>query len=114
MGTINYQSKISPDLLYTLAFHDDLSISAAQSGNEARFINDYHNIAERPNAAFDTYRDTHTGEVRVGVWTLNQWIEIGEEITVPYGSEFWGTGVKEWDPAWDEGEEYWAEQEPDT
>ncbi|TPX64526.1 hypothetical protein SpCBS45565_g05808 [Spizellomyces sp. 'palustris'] len=107
-GTIQCSSNVSLQSDYTLLFDGDLTIDAQNSGSEARFINDFHNISSRPNAAFDTYRDAITGEVRVGVWALNQWIGPGQEILVPYGGEYWSKEGKEWDDAWDEGEEDWV------
>ena len=39
-----------------------LSIDAAKSGNEARFINDYRGVADRPNAEFRELWDERRGE----------------------------------------------------
>ncbi|KAI8823538.1 uncharacterized protein EV422DRAFT_359422 [Fimicolochytrium jonesii] len=107
VGVIRLTSEIPANLTYTLSFHGNLSVDASIRGNEGRFINDWHGIASRPNAAFDTYRDVETGQVRVGAFSLNRTIEPGEEIVVPYGAEFWGAkgDTRAWDPSWDEGEE---------
>ncbi|KNC96389.1 uncharacterized protein SPPG_08288 [Spizellomyces punctatus DAOM BR117] len=106
-GTIQSSSNVSLQSDYTLLFDGDLTIDAQNSGNEARFINDFHKISSRPNAAFDTYRDATTGEVRVGVWALNQCIEPGQRFW-SHMVRIWNKGGKEWDDAWDEGEQDWV------
>jgi SET domain-containing protein len=79
---------------YTMSFvrnmpHcEDLVIDAELIGNEARHINDYRGVAEKPNAEFKNYRDSN-GKVRVGVWVLNEKIKKGSEILVSYGKGFW-------------------------
>ena len=71
-----------------LAGLPDIIIDAEKFGNEARFINDYRGIAQKPNAKFENYRDA-TGKVKVGVWVLGDKIKKGDEITVSYGKGFW-------------------------
>lgn len=77
-----------------------ISIDAASAGNEARFVNDYRGVAERPNAEF---KDLW---VRVGEKQWERWLGVfvlgagkaglrkagirrGEEILVSYGKGFW-------------------------
>ncbi|KAI8908123.1 hypothetical protein DFJ77DRAFT_513524 [Powellomyces hirtus] len=107
IGVINLTASIPPERTYTLSYHGPLSIDASERGNQGRCINDWTGIATRPNADFDVYRDAVSHEVRTGVWSLNQWIEIGDEILAVYGGEFWGDndGRRRWDPEWDAGEE---------
>ncbi|CAK4250006.1 unnamed protein product [Aphanomyces euteiches] len=105
IGRVHLQSDF-PDSDYAVTYYGNYSIDATYAGNEARFINDYRNIATRPNVAFDTYRDAD-GMIQVGVWSLNVSIAPGEEILGNYGRAFWrARGVKrvigpDWDEAWD-------------
>lgn len=74
-----------------------LGIDADRMGNEARFINDYRGVRERPNAEFrEMWVPTRgAGERAMGVWVLGgkgreKGIRKGEEICVSYGRGFWG------------------------
>ncbi|EKD15164.1 SET domain-containing protein [Drepanopeziza brunnea f. sp. 'multigermtubi' MB_m1] len=86
-----------------------IGIDAARSGTEARFINDYRGVADRPNAEFREVWDAGRGERGMGVWVLpegksgkgkgkgkgkskgnGKGIRKGEEILVSYGRGFWG------------------------
>jgi hypothetical protein len=74
-----------------------IGIDADRKGNEARFINDYRGIAEKPNAEFKELWDEKSGERGMGVWVLpegrsgkGKGIRKGEEILVSYGRGFWG------------------------
>jgi len=74
-----------------------IGIDADRSGNEARFINDYRSIADRPNAEFKEIWDERRKEKGMGVWVLGEGksgkgkgIKKGEEILVSYGRRFWG------------------------
>jgi hypothetical protein len=74
-----------------------IGIDADKRGNEARFINDYRGIAERPNAEFKEIWDERRKERGMGVWVLREGknskakgIRKGEEILVSYGRGFWG------------------------
>lgn len=74
-----------------------IGIDAAKMGNEARFINDYRGIAERPNAEFKEIWDERRKERGMAVCVLKdgknskgKGIRKGEEILVSYGRGFWG------------------------
>jgi hypothetical protein len=74
-----------------------IAIDADRKGNEARFINDYRGIAERPNAEFKEVWDGNRKERGMGVWVLGEGrrgkgrgLRKGEEILVSYGRGFWG------------------------
>ncbi|KUJ23069.1 SET domain-containing protein [Mollisia scopiformis] len=74
-----------------------IGIDADKRGNEARFINDYRGVAERPNAEFREVWDERRKERGMGVWVLpegksgkGRGIRRGEEILVSYGRGFWG------------------------
>jgi hypothetical protein len=101
----NPKFKIDPhaDSDYDLSLDRDhgIGIDAAKKGNEARFINDYRGVGERPNAEFKEIWDVARGERGMGVWVLEErngkspkgkWkgIKKGEEILVSYGRGFWG------------------------
>jgi len=66
-----------------------LDIDAEHFGNETRFLNDYHGLADSPNVQFRPFRQPSTGEVAVGVVTLRR-VSAGDELVVSYGEEsFW-------------------------
>lgn len=74
-----------------------IGIDADRRGNEARFINDYRGIADRPNAEFKEVWDERRKERGMGVWVLGEGksgkgkgLRKGEEILVSYGRGFWG------------------------
>jgi hypothetical protein len=74
-----------------------IGIDAAKMGTEARFINDYRGIADRPNAEFREIWDERRKERGMAVCVLREGksgkgkgIRKGEEILVSYGRGFWG------------------------
>ncbi|OQS07689.1 SET domain protein [Thraustotheca clavata] len=105
IGRVHLQTEY-PDSDYAVTYFGEYALDATHTGNEARFINDYRNIASRPNVAFDTYKDVD-GMIQVGVWSLNKPIVPGEEILGNYGKGYWrARGVKgvlgpDWDDSWD-------------
>ncbi|OQR94203.1 SET domain protein [Achlya hypogyna] len=105
VGRVHLQTDF-PDSDYAVTYYGAFAIDATSAGNEARFINDYRNIASRPNVAFDTYADA-AGRIHAGVFTLNKPIAAGEEILGNYGRAYWrARGVKgvigpDWDDDWD-------------
>ncbi|KAG9247193.1 SET domain-containing protein [Calycina marina] len=83
---------------YDLSLDRELGacIDADAMGNEARFINDYRGIGNRPNAEFKEIWDPRKRERGMGVWVLGEGksgkgkaIRKGEEILVSYGRGFW-------------------------
>lgn len=75
----------------------NVAIDASKMGNEARMVNDYRGIQERPNAKFESYK-TSSGHIRMGIFVLGTSREIsekctklyrGDEILVSYGKPFW-------------------------
>ncbi|KAI1427887.1 hypothetical protein F5Y12DRAFT_125072 [Xylaria sp. FL1777] len=78
----------------------DIAVDAEQAGNEARFINDYRGIRERPNAEFKQCWDVRSGQQCMAVFVLPSGknaltkagaggIAKGTEILVSYGKGFW-------------------------
>ncbi len=74
-----------------------IGIDADRRGTEARFINDYRGVADKPNAEFKEIWDVGRKERGMGVWVLpegksgkGKGIKKGEEILVSYGRGFWG------------------------
>jgi hypothetical protein len=65
-----------------------IGVDASEMGNEARFVNDYRGIRDKPNASFEDDRSAD-GELRMSVWSLNSPISKGEEILVSYGKSWW-------------------------
>jgi len=83
---------------YDLSLDRDLSIGidADKKGNEARFINDYRGVMDKPNAEFKEIWDERRKERGMGVWVLPEGksgkgksVRKGEEILVSYGRGFW-------------------------
>ncbi|EDR15429.1 SET domain protein [Laccaria bicolor S238N-H82] len=92
MGEIHCDDR--PEFDYDLCLHrfvdgSSIGIDASKMGNEARFINDYRGIAEKPNAIFSDTRD-QGGELRMYIWS-SQEIKKGDEILVSYGKSWWRT-----------------------
>lgn len=91
-STSSYDVSLDRDL--------DISVDAAKAGNEARFVNDYRGIKDKPNAEF---RDlwVRVGEKKwergIAIFVLTPGkagfrkagIKMGEEILVSYGKGFW-------------------------
>ncbi|KAK6856294.1 SET domain-containing protein [Apiospora arundinis] len=77
-----------------------LAVDAAKAGNEARFVNDYRGVRERPNAEFCECWDLRLKQKSMAVFVLpagknatkkgEGGIAKGEEICVSYGKGFWG------------------------
>ena len=74
----------------------DIAVDASLQGNEARFVNDYRGVKDKPNAEFGVGWSEKWGELVVGFWVLGKAgekkgaIRKGEEILVSYGKGFWG------------------------
>lgn len=95
----------APESDYDLWLERDegLAVNAAKGGNEARFINDYRGIAERPNAEFRQVWSQRFGQRCMAVFVLptskslggksnavgKGGISKGQEILVSYGKGFW-------------------------
>ncbi|KZZ97392.1 SET domain protein [Moelleriella libera RCEF 2490] len=50
----------------------DVAVDAEREGNEARFVNDYRGVRERPNAEFGNGWCERWGQVCVGVWVVKE------------------------------------------
>lgn len=93
----------APESDYDLWLDRDagVAVDAAKSGNEARFINDYRGVAERPNAEFREVWSEKFGQRCMAVFVLPEragkagraagkgGIAKGQEILVSYGKGFW-------------------------
>lgn len=66
----------------------NVGIDAQYMGNEARCINDYRGVAERPNALFKQVR-SDKGELRMSVWSGPKGVAKNDEILVSYGKGWW-------------------------
>ncbi|KAI3330209.1 hypothetical protein F4824DRAFT_350808 [Ustulina deusta] len=78
----------------------DIAVDAQKAGNEARFVNDYRGIRQRPNAEFKQCWDVRCGQQCMAVFVLPSGkmaparagaggIAKGTEILVSYGKGFW-------------------------
>ncbi|EIN13630.1 hypothetical protein PUNSTDRAFT_48569 [Punctularia strigosozonata HHB-11173 SS5] len=91
-GEVHADDRPSSD--YDLSLHrtrDGISIGvdASRKGNEARFVNDYRGIRDRPNAVFQEGRPVPDGELRMSIWSSSECIRKGDEILVSYGKGWW-------------------------
>jgi len=93
----NVDPHANSDYDLSLDREQGIGIDAAKMGTEARFINDYRGIAERPNAEFREIWDDRRKERGMAVCVLREGksgkgkgIRKGEEILVSYGRGFWG------------------------
>lgn len=82
-----------PDSDYDLSLYRsqdgiNVGIDASAMGNEARFINDFRGIKDKPNAIFTDRRDG-SGELRMSILSGSEVIRKGEEILVSYGKSWW-------------------------
>ncbi|KAF2746896.1 SET domain-containing protein [Sporormia fimetaria CBS 119925] len=100
LGFVHHGLNENSDHEISLDRDVDVAVDASKIGNEARFINDYRGIAERPNAEFrDIFFDLQDGTVgkAIGVFVLSagksgkraKGIGKGQEILVSYGKGFW-------------------------
>ncbi|KAL4069438.1 SET domain protein [Scleroderma citrinum] len=69
IGEVHCQERSDSD--YDLSLHRsqdgvNVGVDANRMGNEARFVNDYRGIKNRPNAVFVEHR-TRTGELRMSI-----------------------------------------------
>ena len=65
-----------------------VGIDARKKGNQARFVNDYRGIADRPNVSF-LERRNEQGELRMSLYSGTQEIKKGSELLVSYGKSWW-------------------------
>ncbi|KAF9098650.1 hypothetical protein BGX23_005716 [Mortierella sp. AD031] len=97
-----------PDSDHTLYLSNDLNLDASVHGNHGRFVNDFRGVRSQeqgPNVGWDLYRDTETGQIRMGCKVLKL-IRKGEEILCTYGKAYWksrGVAIsgEEWEDGWD-------------
>ncbi|ODQ63619.1 hypothetical protein NADFUDRAFT_53282 [Nadsonia fulvescens var. elongata DSM 6958] len=81
------ESDVTSDYDITLDGDLGVAIDAAKWGCEARMINDYRGVKERPNVIFENR--IVGGELRMAVWVGGKEIKKGEEVCVSYGKGFW-------------------------
>ncbi|KKA30442.1 hypothetical protein TD95_000609 [Thielaviopsis punctulata] len=84
--------------------HDNgVAVDAERTGNEARFINDYRGVKDRPNAEFREVWSVRHRQRCMAVFVLDEGksktrsagIAKGEEILVSYGKGFWQKRMEE-------------------
>lgn len=89
LGYVHPDSESDENSNYDLLLckESGIGIDATRMGCEARMINDYRGVLQRPNVQFD--ERWVNGELRMGVFVLNQPIRKGQELCVSYGKGFW-------------------------
>ena len=65
-----------------------VDVDASKGGNEARFINDYRNIAARHNVCMKSEAHILTGEAAPACFTERP-VRKGEEFLLDYGQQYW-------------------------
>jgi SET domain-containing protein len=91
LGEVHTDDRPSSDYdlsLYRTQDGINVGVDAKLMGNEARFINDYRGVRDKPNAAFEDDRSAN-GELRMSVWSKHLPIQKGDEILVSYGKSWW-------------------------
>mmetsp|Transcript_5587 Transcript_5587/g.13931 ORF Transcript_5587/g.13931 Transcript_5587/m.13931 type:complete len:220 (-) Transcript_5587:2144-2803(-) len=110
VGMLVGDAHADPASDYTLRLCPGLSMDAAASGNEARFVNDFRGVRHRPNCRFDLYADKSSGNaVRMGVWVVEA-VKKGEELCVSYGKGFWSARRQEGGAGADSEWEVWEQR----
>ncbi|KAJ3147550.1 hypothetical protein HDU86_007948 [Geranomyces michiganensis] len=91
IGQVRLSADASQTSDYILSFDrvTGLSIDAEHAGGEGRFCNDFRGVCEKANVEFEPYRDSTTGEVKMGIWVLAKDIKKGDELCVSYGKGWW-------------------------
>lgn len=89
LGYVHPDAESDPESNYDLLLdkHTGIGVEATRMGCEARMINDYRGIMDKPNVKFDEIRVN--GELRMAVFVLNNSIAKGQELCVNYGKGFW-------------------------
>ncbi|WYZ35645.1 hypothetical protein EsH8_X_000292 [Colletotrichum jinshuiense] len=98
LGTVHPEMPSKSDYDLWLDREAEIAVDADKGGNEARFINDYRGVAERPNAEFREVWSHKFQQRCMAVWVLPEGkngrgkggIGKSEEILVSYGKGFWG------------------------
>ncbi|KAJ7225859.1 SET domain protein [Mycena pura] len=98
VGEIHCDDRCESDYDLSLFRNNEVSvgIDASDMGNEARFVNDYRGISDKPNAVFVDFKAL-SGELRMRVDSVCE-IKKGEEILVSYGKAWWRARKLEVDP----------------
>eukprot|EP00276_Gloeochaete_wittrockiana_P014327 CAMPEP_0184351316 /NCGR_PEP_ID=MMETSP1089-20130417/43546_1 /TAXON_ID=38269 ORGANISM="Gloeochaete wittrockiana, Strain SAG46.84" /NCGR_SAMPLE_ID=MMETSP1089 /ASSEMBLY_ACC=CAM_ASM_000445 /LENGTH=180 /DNA_ID=CAMNT_0026684631 /DNA_START=142 /DNA_END=681 /DNA_ORIENTATION=- len=88
-GFVTAASCASKTSDYVLSLGADWAIDAERMGNEARFINDYRGIKDRPNCLFEFGKVVTAKIPTMDVFVGPIPIKKGEELLVTYGRSFW-------------------------
>lgn len=89
LGYVHPEEESDPNSDYDLSLDRDIGvgIDAQKYGTEARMINDYRGIQNRPNVYFENRRVD--GELRMSIFVMDKPIQKGEELCINYGKGFW-------------------------
>lgn len=91
LGEIHCEDRPNSDYDLSLYRSQDglnVGVDASTMGNEARFVNDYRGVRDKPNVFFVTGR-TASNELRMSIWSGAAPIKKGDEILVSYGKGWW-------------------------
>ncbi|OLN95965.1 hypothetical protein CCHL11_07079 [Colletotrichum chlorophyti] len=99
LGTVHPDAPSESDYDLWLDREAEIAVDADGCGNEARFVNDYRGIAEKPNAEFREVWCQRFQQRCMAVFVKPEGknergkggISKGEEILISYGKGFWGS-----------------------
>ncbi|ODQ54009.1 SET domain-containing protein [Saitoella complicata NRRL Y-17804] len=86
LGHVHSDAETDPTSDYDIRLAPNKSVDASKMGNEARMVNDYRGVRDRPNCQFETR--VVGGEERMAIWAIME-VKKGEELCVSYGKGFW-------------------------
>lgn len=89
LGYVHNENETDPNSNYDIVLdnHLQISIDAQKMGCEARMVNDYRGIQQRPNVKFDDR--IVDGEQRIAIFACEKVINKGQELCINYGKGFW-------------------------
>eukprot|EP01120_Amphizonella_sp_Union-15-10_P008317 TRINITY_DN2978_c0_g1_i4.p1 TRINITY_DN2978_c0_g1~~TRINITY_DN2978_c0_g1_i4.p1 ORF type:complete len:334 (-),score=44.30 TRINITY_DN2978_c0_g1_i4:66-1067(-) len=91
-GTVSWDQKTVNYSLYAMDFTHEgskegfIKLDADRTGNELRFINDFHGISTSPNTLF---RKVWVEQEMKVLSVVTEPIKKGQEFTVDYGEQYW-------------------------
>jgi SET domain-containing protein len=89
LGYVHPDRESDPSSDYDLKLDKEtgVGVDAQRVGTEARMVNDYRGIMNRPNVAFDNR--VVGGELRMAIFVAENPIPKGTELCINYGKGFW-------------------------
>jgi len=86
VGFVTDEDKCSTTSDFIMRLSGTLSVDAERCGNQARFINDFRRVADKPNVELVL---SDGPPCSMQVWTGAEGVEAGTELLLSYGKGFW-------------------------